>query len=457
LKKRNWNNGLNCQIPERYSQIYIKFILVVKGIQKLFLFLFIILSFSCGKEDRENPGLSSSPPANTKYILDALSKLFAENRSFEMRDLLKTPGVDYNNHYIVFYRAFNKCVFGETDSSIILFDKFLSSAQKNEHKGNIITSYSYQAFNYANKLKWEKSAQLLDEFLTRYPEALPKNERNIILNVRNSYIFDSRALTSIQKKSSGFEMKLIERDPKRIAVSILLNGIEGDFILDTGAEINSIPEKNVKKFGIKEFNDTIYTSSSRGRRGGRSGIANNLAFGNLEVTNATFLIYPDKEMPIYSFDGIIGYPTLRHLGKIMIDFKDLKISSTAKELNLSNQNLCYSGKGPVISARRGETKLCFAFDTGAYWTLLHSTKYTNRGQFQLETVVDSSRNFNKYRRAPEMNFEVGKKKFEIKNVTFLSSSLSSHTSGLDGIFGVQALQNYNRIYIDFTNLIIEFE
>lgn len=447
-------------MAEKYSQPCFNYAFVIKGIERLILFLFIIfniLFLSCGNKEKEVPGLNSNPPANTQYIIDKLSKLFGDQRYFAMRDLLNSPGLDYNNRYISFFRACTKCTFDQTDSSIILFDKFLNSADKNEQIKYIKIAYNYQAFNYAKKLQWEKSAQLLLEFLTKYPEALSDNERNVILNTMYSYAFDSRAKTTFEKKSSGFEMKLIERDPKRIAVRILLNGKEGDFLLDTGAEVNSLPERNVKKFGIREFNDTIYTSSPKGKKGGRTAIADNLLFCNLNIKNAPFLIYQDKDIPIYSLDGIIGYPTLRLLGKIMIDFRDSKISSTVKDLNISNQNICYSARGPAISAAKGDDTLCFAFDTGAYWTLLHNTNYTSKAQFNSEMTIDSSRGFKKYRIVPVMDFEVSNKKFELKNVTFLSSSLSTHTSGMDGIFGVEALKNYNRIYIDFTNLIIEFE
>ena len=444
-------------MPESFSQIGNKFIILYKGAKILFLLLFMILFFSCFKTEKEDTGLSTIPPAKTQYIIAELSKLFADHRYFEMKDLLNTPGLDYNNRYISFYRACTKFAFDETDSSIILFEKFLSSIQRNEQKMYVIASYDLQAFNYSKVLKWEKSVQLLDELLTKYPEAMTPNERSIIVNRKKNYSFDLLAKTSFKRSSSGFEMNLIGRDPKRIAVRLLLNGIEGDFILDTGAEVNSIPEKNVKKFGIREFQDTIFMSIQKGKRGGRTAIADNLALCNLDVKNVPFLIYPDEDLTIYSFDGIIGYPMLRQLGKIQINFKDMKISSSEKDLNLSNQNFCYTEVSPVIRAVKGEDTLCFAFDTGAYWTLLHNTDYTRRGQFQFEIINDSSRALKKFRGVRDMSFEISNKEFKLKDVPLLNSPLSSHTSRLDGIFGVEAIKNYNLVYIDFRNLIIEFD
>lgn len=425
---------------------------------KFILFFFIVLSFSCSKEDTDVKDLNSKSPDKNQNTSNELLRLLGDSRFFEVRDMLKTVGSDYNNRDILFYRAIVKSIFDETDSSIILFDRFLDSARIRVSKKQLLGAFNYQAFNFWKKSEWEKSVQLLDEILIKYPQILDEKGRGIVLNMRNSYMVESLAKTSYRKKSAGFEMDLIKTDPKRIAVRILINGIEGDFILDTGAQINSIPEKNVKKFGIKKLTDTIFTSTPRGRKGGISAIAESLVLGNLDVINPTFLIYSDKDTPpIYSFDGVIGYPTLRQLGKIMIDFKEFKIGTTDKELSSINQNLCYSGKGSVISARTGQNMLCFAFDTGAYWTLLYKTNYTNRGQFQLKTKVDSSGDSRKYRKAADMNIEVSHRKFELKNVTFLNSSMSTNTSGLDGVFGVQALKNYNRIYLDFSNLIIEFE
>lgn len=164
-----------------------------------------------------------------------------------------------------------------------------------------------------------------------------------------------------------------------------------------------------------------------------------------------------------NFIGTIGYPLMRHLGKILINFKDMKIVSTTKQLNSDNQNLCYSGTGVIIRAKTDINSLYLLFDTGSYKTVLQNTIYADNNHFPSTQVPDTTidANRNKYIKpkwvASKINFNISSKKFELANVDLITKQYAPVTGSMDGVFGVEALKQYNYIYIDFKNLLIEFE
>ncbi|MGH2575338.1 MAG: retropepsin-like aspartic protease [Ignavibacteria bacterium] len=434
--------------------------------RKFLLLLVLTLLTSCSKINKNPPNSDQNRPdnINASPLIDNLSKLEGERRYFEMRDVLKSAPID-NNTELLFYRAYVKCLFEETDSSIILFDKFLSIVENPANKNLTMLAYQLQGFNYFKNRNPRKSSEVLREYYSKYREQINNNDRNKLVNNINIRTFEAWAQTSFSQKSSAFEMKLINRDPTRIAVSLVLNGKEAEFILDTGSEVNSIPQKYVKEFGIREFSDVLYSEMVTGNHKVHPGIADSLIIGNLVVKNAPFFVYADNALPLGNpkFIGTIGYPLMRHLGKILINFKDMKILSATKQLSPANQNMCNSGLGVIINAETNINSLYLFFDTGTYKTVLQNTIKTNENHFQYtqvpDTVVDLNQNkfISKKWIAPIINFNVSDKKFELNNVPVTSKQYSSNTGYMDGVIGVEALKQYNYVYIDFKNLIIEFE
>lgn len=256
--------------------------------KKLFLLIVLVSLSSCSKTDRNQPVINQNRTDNNNTaLLDNLSKLQSGRRYFEMRDMLKSASID-NNTDLLFFSALVKCVFDETDSSIILFDKFLAFGENPAKKNLTMAAYLLQSSNYFKNENSKKSSDLLREYYSKYRYQIKKNELNILINNINIQSFETFARTSYHQNSTPLEMNIINRDPTRITVSVLLNGKEAEFILDTGSEVNSITEKNARKFGITEYNNTMYSSMITGTHKVHTGTIDSLTIGNLVVKKCIF-------------------------------------------------------------------------------------------------------------------------------------------------------------------------
>jgi hypothetical protein len=420
------------------------------GIPKITMYLLFIsfmLLLSCNKTEINPPVQKQTEKLTTAALSEKLSILYKDGRYFELREILKSAPIK-NNAAVIFYKAVVKCVFDDTDSSIILIDKFFSAADTSATL-YLVSAYQLQAFNYLKKDNPGKSSELLRKCLSLFGNRIAKSDRDGILNTCNLHSFEAKLLTRYHQIQPVFEMSLLDKEANRIAVSILINNKEAEFILDTGSDENLISRKYAKEFGIKELNDTLLSSMVYGVKKVHPGIAYKLVIGNLEVTNAPFLIFNDEDLPLKKYSGVIGYPLMRHLVKILIDFKDKKIASTKKELDPINQNLCKSGSGLIIMVKAQVNNLNLFFDTGSYKTDLKESKYTNENNFQTKGTNPKI--------IPKLELTARNKIFHLNNVFLLDKDAAGIVKTMDGIFGADALMQYSRVYIDFKNLLIEFE
>lgn len=146
----------------------------------------------------------------------------------------------------------------------------------------------------------------------------------------------------IKKQSSSLESYLVKKDFIKLSLKKMpsghlhlfgkLNGVKGNFILDTGAGTTVIEEKNKDKFHMKSKN-----SEERATGAGGTGIRlqtsekNNFKIGELTLNNIDLMLMnldhvnnAFDSMGIEKVDGIIGSDILTR-NKAIIDYSNLVV------------------------------------------------------------------------------------------------------------------------------------
>jgi predicted aspartyl protease len=165
-------------------------------------------------------------------------------------------------------------------------------------------------------------------FLTSCIEKERKESKNETFNLEN-YL----------SKADYFKLNIKKMPSGHLHIEGTLNGIKGNFILDTGAGATVIEEKNKEKFKMKT-QESEKTATGTGGSNMRTQNARNNHFklGPLELTDLTLvLINLDhvnnafESMGLEKVDGVIGSDILTN-NKAIIDYSNLSLYLKHKKL-----------------------------------------------------------------------------------------------------------------------------
>ena len=103
-------------------------------------------------------------------------------------------------------------------------------------------------------------------------------------------------------------------------VPLEVNGRQGEWIFDTGANLSTLTESEAARMGLKPQEADAYVNGSTGKKNPlRFAVAQDLRSGNAHLRNVLFLILSDQALyigPLKSqIRGILGLPVLRALGR----------------------------------------------------------------------------------------------------------------------------------------------
>jgi hypothetical protein len=139
------------------------------------------------------------------------------------------------------------------------------------------------------------------------------------------------ALTFSQSKTSEqINIPFTQTPNGHIIIPATINGVEGNFVFDTGAGINLLTKDFADKINDLEKTSHFYTGHRATGEEIKSDLWNSksLEIGDYKITNETFAVY-DLEFPL---DGLISLTPFKEK-QITIDFKN-KVLSIESENSL---------------------------------------------------------------------------------------------------------------------------
>jgi hypothetical protein len=208
----------------------------------------------------------------------------------------------------------------------------------------------------------------------KYREALAQVDAVLALRPGDSDAGDIRPLLATL---SEFPDQEVVRRPSTTlklhdeGLPISINGVQGTYWFDTGANYSILSESDAKRFGLAVRAVSTKIGVSTGARvDSRVAVADELSVGSIRLKHVAFLVFPDDQPP---FDeapqgsrGLIGIPVLLAFQRFVWGSdRRFEIDSKFVRRHVPHADLCFDGNTPVTQIQFENRSLAFVLDTGA--------------------------------------------------------------------------------------------
>jgi predicted aspartyl protease len=251
-------------------------------------------------------------------------------------------------------------------------------------------------------------------------------------------------------------------------VPVRVNGVDGQWIFDTGANISTLTETEAKRMGLRVRDTKAYVNGSTEKRNAlQLAVASDVQLGAAHIHNVVFLVLADQALHIaplhYQITGILGLPVLRALRRVEISNAGMLRILPRETIPQGTPNLFFDEASPIVEVDHGQHRLQMFLDTGANATVLypsfldalgrdeHSRLRTKReklagagGVIQRKTEV-----------VPALGIEVLGQLIGLKNLSLLPEAPPGSARYRDGVIGMDALWSGFRLDFDAMRLEIE--
>jgi hypothetical protein len=295
-----------------------------------------------------------------------LHELADTRQFFLLREALQQPGL--NTADTLFYRGMVESRFGQEPKGIADLTRFLASQPSPDRRR---MAYEELAAALVREGRYGEAGRNVTEALRL---TLP-DERTDNANKQKLYA----ALADIPPQSVAFEENVPVRatfnDLGSWNVPVDVNGREGQWIFDTGANWSTLSAGEAERLGLEIRESDASVGGSTGKRNAlRLAVANDLRIGRAHLKHVIFLVLSDDSLFIsplkYQIHGILGLPVIRALRRVGIAANgDLRIEPGRAARG--TPNLFFDGLSPILEVRHDDRRMQMFLDTGANASLLY--------------------------------------------------------------------------------------
>lgn len=255
---------------------------------------------------------------------------------------------------------------------------------------------------------------------------------------------------------------------KLITTKLTVNGVESDWLLDTGANQSVISRTMAIKLHLQMLPGIAHTA------GGVTGIENSirvailpeLPLGAATAQNVPLLVLDDANLTIslgkdepYRISGIVGLPVLRALGCITFHQNGGFEANEACNVSSGNSSLEFHLLTPAVQTRVKTRPLTFTLDTGAQETTLSARFYeqfsSERYFWKRVQSTNGGAGGNTTTSAylvPSLTFALGGRLVTVRSLTVLPKKQHSDVDSLFGNMGEDVLQSVSSFTLDFPHM-----
>ena len=385
-----------------------------------------------------------------------LSQLQEKSQFFQLREALQRSG--WNDSGNLFYRALVESRFGQETAAIADLQKFLAGPGDPVQQR---AAYEELASALMRVGRYGDSAHALAQALN----LMPPGDADRAATQNSQALYGSFADVPPQTVEFG-------RDVSTRAsldalgtwdVPVRVNGREGEWIFDTGANLSTLSESEAARIGLKPHETGTYVNGSTGKKNPlRFAVAQDLLLGNAHLHNVIFLILSDQGLYIgplkYQIRGILGLPVLRALGCVRMSAKgELRLETKATE-GTGPPNLFLDGWELIAEVRHGDHRLQMFFDTGSNASFVYPSF---RDSLTADEIAKLKRKQDVVggaggtmspmtEVAPTLSLRILRRSVELKDISLLPDQPKGGRSYRDGVLGMDAL--HEGFTLDFRNM-----
>jgi hypothetical protein len=244
-------------------------------------------------------------------------------------------------------------------------------------------------------------------------------------------------------------------------VPVVVNGVSGDYILDSGANLSTLSVTEAQRLGLK---------LQSGGGPGKDYAGNNLAFqaaiapelrlGPIVLHNVPFGVVPDKQEPFVDLPegkrGVLGISILLAVQTWRWSKDgDLEMGFASAGYAKGRENMAFSGSTPLLLAEFEKTPLTFHLDLGASHTNLwpafarrYPARLSRGGKSEI-AGVGGSRDV-AAAKLGTFDLLIDGHQLQLHDVVVLLKPPNSDSRPYYGNLGLDLLEQAQRVTLDFT-------
>ena len=389
-----------------------------------------------------------------------LQQLADDKRFFELRRDLQQPG--WTAAQTLFYRALIASRFGDEAEGVELLQKVVAT---NPNPAIARKTHEEMASAFARLGRYKEAAQAWGEALLLTPGTDPEREGNENTRVLMTALSDVAPETA----ELGGDVDLGSWD-----APVQVNGENGQWIFDTGADISTMTETEAKRMGLSIRETTAYVNGATEKRNTLNlAVASDVRLGAAHIHNVVFLVLADRALYIaplhYQITEILGIPALRALNRVEISNAGIihvhphQRVQPHQPLPQGTANLFFDDASPIVEVDHDQHHLQMFLDTGANDTLLYPSfrealgrQEKSRLRTKREKVAGAGGVIQrKTEVVPLLRIEILGKAIDLKKLSLLSAAQVGNGRYRDGVIGMDALRGGFQLDFDAMRLEVE--
>ena len=390
-----------------------------------------------------------------------LQQLADKNRFFELRRDLQQPG--WNAAETLYYRAVIASRFGHETEGIELLQRVLAT---NPSPATARKTREEMASAFARLGRYKDAAQAWGEALLLTPGNDPERDGNDNTRVLMA------ALSEVAPEAADFGGDApIQANRNRLGswnAPVRVNGVNGQWIFDTGANISTLTETEAKRMGLAIRETKAYVNGSTQKRNAlQLAVASDVQLGAAHIHNVVFLVLADRALYVgpvhYQISGILGLPDLRALRRVEISSAGLLRVDPREPASQGTPNLFFDGASPIVEVDHDRHRLQMFLDTGANATVLYPSFRDACGRDEILKLRTKREKLagaggvieRKTEVVPMLGIEVLGKPIRLRKLSLLPEAPPGNGRYRDGTMGMDALWRGFRLDFDAMRLEIE--
>ena len=395
-------------------------------------------------------------PAEAREGIATLKSLYEAHRWFGLRDSVRSGAPP-------FYEGAVACAFNEVHRCEETLKPVIESSPRSDEA---IEAHRLLASAYFRSAKYHEALVHVAAVLAARPgDPDARSERPLLAALADfpDQAVVRRGLTRVRLSDAGLPFSI--------------NGVQGTYWFDTGADISVLSESEAKRFGLRVMAAPIQEGDVNGTQvNSRVAVADELSVGSILLEHVGFLVVPDSQPPFNQLPpgsrGLIGMPVLLAFRRFAVwgaesglplhgqQEGEFEIGSRPPNGLAPHADLCFDGHHPVARVRFGGQNLAFTLDTGATNTdlyppfakafpkLIRASAKTD--SYKMEGVGGA-----KYMAAailPILHFNVGGFPVVLKSAGVLLTPTTQTSKFFEGNLGNDLLQQAKEITFDFDSM-----
>lgn len=413
--------------------------------------LIVAMCVACGPPA---PGNQSANPATAMMADEDLRNYQLHSLETRIKELPEGPDRDY-------FGGMLAARTGRFSDAIVQINRALPHLRKSTPKRAAIAleaiatayratdQYGDAARNYAD----------LSEHFANQLEQFPANDAAL------AHILNGTPPQTISWHGP-VRLKTSKNPIGSLVVELVVNGVRGPWLLDTGANQSVVSRTFAERLGVTMLPGVASVGSGlTGRESPlRVAVLPQMRVGGATLTNVVLLVLDDENLrfgsgaDVYQLNAVLGYPILKALGVVTFTREEF-LAGEAAESGGRGVRMYMRGLTPTIECEVESRPLLFTFDTGAsssdlsvrYYEMFRAQAGSWRKQIVESAGAGGSTKHDVYIQ-PRLVVKVGTSTATLQDVAIASTRMNGGLDILFGNLGQDFVDSFESVSLNFSTM-----